>query len=236
MLRTLIVEDSPDAKDQLVDGLHRYEVLRGVEFQIVWVDNAEDMLADKSTYDLVLLDIDLPEISGMEAAQLLRVYDPDTPIIFVTNLAKFAVKGYEVGVSGFIVKPVTMGILTMNLDRALRTLELGITRNFMVDAEDGAQVVPLSSLVWVEVFGHRLSYYLADGRILEERGSLGELESRLPGAPLLRVSKSMMVNMDKVTLIRGQELGLSNGDKLKVSRNRKQEVTDALTDYMGGSR
>ena len=236
MIRTLIVEDEPAEAQRLTEYVRRYGDTRGETFQITWLKSAMEMLSDKSPYDLVLLDIDLPGISGMEAAQLLRVYDEATPIIFVTNLAKYAVKGYEVGATGFIIKPVNWGNLSMNLDRALRAIRQNVGRTVMVPTDDGVRVVPFSQLVYVEVTGHRLTYHLEDGTALEARGSLGQLEDELSGAPVIRISKSCVANMDKIVLVRPQGMQMSTGVTLPISRTRKREVMDAVTDYLGSRR
>lgn len=236
MYRTLIVEDEAAEAARLSAFVRRYGESHDIMFKITWIKSAMEMLADKSRYDLVLLDIDLPGITGMEAAQLMRLYDESTPSIFVTNLAKYAVKGYEVGAMGFIVKPVTWGNLSMNLDRALRAIRQNVGRSVMVPTEDGMRVIPFSSIVYVEVTGHRLSYHLEGGELLEARGSLGQLEEELAGAPIVRVAKSCVVNMDKVTLVRPQDLQMVTGECIHVSRTRKREVMDAITDYLGGHR
>ena len=236
MIRTLIVEDDPAEAQRLTEFVRRYGTARDEAFQITWLASAMEMLSDTGHYDLVLLDIDLPGINGMEAAQLLRVYDETTPIIFVTNLAKYAAKGYEVGASGFIVKPVSWGNLSMTLDRALRAIRQNVGRSIMVPTEEGARVVPFNQIVYIEVMGHRLSYHLEDGSVLEARGALGQLEAELASAPVIRVSKSCIVNMDKVTLVRPQSLRVVTGEELAVSRMRKHEVMDAVTDHLGGHR
>lgn len=236
MYRALIVEDEPEEAARLSAFVRRYGESHDITLKITWIKSAMEMLSDKGHYDLVLLDIDLPGITGMEAAQLMRVYDESTPIIFVTNLAKYAVKGYEVGATGFIVKPVTWGNLSMNLDRALRTIRQNSGRSVMVPTEDGMRVVAFSSIVYVEVTGHRLTYHLEDGEMLETRGSLGQLEEELAGAPIVRVAKSCVVNMDKITLVRAQDLQMVTGECVHVSRTRKREVMDAVTDYLGGRR
>ena len=236
MYRTLIVEDEADEARRLSDFVRRYGETRGEVFQLTWLKSAMEMLSDHGHYDLVLLDIDLPGISGMEAAQLMRVYDETTPIIFVTNLAKYAVKGYEVGATGFIVKPVTWGNLSMSLDRALRAIRQGAGRSVTVPTGDGMRVVSLDSIVYVEVTGHRLTYHLESGETLEARGSLGQVEEDLAGAPVVRVAKSCVVNMDKITLVRAQDLQMVTGELVHVSRTRKREVTEAVTDYLGGRR
>ena len=236
MYRVLIVEDEAEEYRRLGELIRRYGELRHEQFQLTWHASAMDALSDKSRYDLMFLDIDLPGINGMEAAGLLRIYDETVPIIFVTNLAKYAVKGYEVGAMGFIVKPATFGSLSMNLDRALRALAQTAHRTIMVPTEDGMRVVPFSQIVYVEVSGHRLTYHLDGEEPLEARGSLGQLEEDLHEAPLVRVAKSCVANMDKIELIRGSELKMSNGDVLRISRSKKREVVETVTDYLGGRR
>lgn len=236
MYRALVVEDEPSEAQRLSDYLRRYGDAHGEAFHITWIKSAMEMLSDKGRYDLILLDIDLPGISGMEAAQLMRVYDETTPIIFVTNLAKYAVKGYEVGAMGFIVKPITWGNLSMNLDRALRVIKQNSGRSVMVPTEEGVRVVPFSSIVYIEVNGHKLTYHLESGEQLETRGTLGQVEEDLSGAPAIRVAKSCLANMDKISFIRPSALQMVTGEQLHVSRTRKREVMDAVTDYLGGHR
>ncbi|WP_455138770.1 LytR/AlgR family response regulator transcription factor [Thermophilibacter sp.] len=236
MIHTLIVEDEAEEAERLISYVRRYGEAHNETFQVTWLRSAMDMLSEKARYDLVLLDINLPGINGMEAAQLMRLFDEVTPIVFVTNLAQYAVKGYEVGATGFIVKPVTWGNLSLNLDRVMRSIRQNAGRSVMVPTEDGLRVVPLSSIVYVEVTGHRLTYHLESDAQLETRGSLGQLEEELAGAPVVRVAKSCIANMDKVSLVRGQGLQMSNGEVLRISRSRKREVLDAVTDYLGGRR
>lgn len=236
MYRALIVENEAGDASRLSELVSRYGEAHHIQFNITRHASAMEMLSDKGHYDLCFLDIDLPGINGMDAAQLLRVYDQTTPLVFVTNLAKYAVRGYEVDAIGFIVKPATYGNVAMNLDRALRALSQNSGRSVMVPTEDGVRVIAFSSIVFVEVMGHRLTYHLEGEKPLEARGSLGQLEEELANAPIVRVSKSCLANMDKVSLIRNDYLQMSSGDRLRVSRTRKREVMDAVTDYLGGRR
>ena len=223
-------------RELLTDLLTRYGKQHGVEFKVTWHSSAMEMLSDKGHYDLCLLDIEMPGINGMEAAGLLRTYDETIPIIFVTNLAKYAVKGYEVGALGFIVKPVSYGGLSLSLDRALRAIGANAGRSVAVPTEDGVRVVPLRSIIYVEVTKHRLTYHIENEEPLEARGSLVQLEEELAEAPVVRVSKSCLANMDKISLVRNAEVQMTNGDLLRISRTHKKEVVDKVTDYLGGRR
>ena len=234
MYRVLVVEDEPEEARRLMGLIERYGQVRSEEFQVVWHASAVEMAADKSQYDLILLDIDLPGINGMEAAHLVRVYDEVTPIIFVTNLAQYAVSGYEVDATGFIVKPATFGSLRMNLDRAMRKVRRGASRSVRVSTDEGVRVVPVSQLVWIEIKGHHVTFHLEDDEDLEAYGSLAQVEKDLAEAPILRVSKSFVVNMDKVRRVSGLRLLLTSGDEVPMSRARRREIVDALNDYLGG--
>lgn len=232
----LIIEDEPEAEQTLCAHLERFAEEHHERFQISWLKTAFEFVQSKQKADIIFMDIQLPGINGVEAAEYLRSYDSRTVPIFVTNLAKYAVKGYEVGATGFIVKPVTWGNLSMNLDRALRVIKQNSGRSVMVPTEDGVRVVPFSSIVYIEVTGHKLTYHLESGEEIEARGSLGQVEEELDGAPIVRVAKSCLANMDKISFIRPQTLQMVTGEQLHVSRTRKREVMDAVTDYLGGRR
>lgn len=171
-----------------------------------------------------------------EAAQLLRVYDTSTPIIFVTNLAQYAIKGYEVNALDFMLKPVGYYDFSLRMGKAMRRLEANIGRLLAVSTADGVRVVPLLRLDYVEVRNHDLLYHVSGQEPLRVRGSLSALEHDAEGSPLLRISKSMLVNMERIDWVKGSELCTLSGDRLQISRSRKRAVIDEIAQYLGGSR
>ena len=107
MVRVLVIEDTPAEADALVLCLRRYAAERGETLAIEVIGSAFEFLGSHQPCDLIFMDIDMPGITGMEAAQALRAHDEKTPLVFVTNLSQYAVKGYEVDALGFLVKPVS---------------------------------------------------------------------------------------------------------------------------------
>ena len=118
----------------------------------------------------------------------------------------------------------------------LRAIGANVGRSVAVPTEDGVRVVPLRSIIYVEVTKHRLTYHIENEEPLEARGSLVQLEEELAEAPVVRVSKSCLANMDKISLVRNAEVQMTNGDLLRISRTHKKEVVDKVTDYLGGRR
>lgn len=236
MFRILIFEDNPEEQATLRAHLERYATEHGEDFQIAWLKSAVEFVEGSETADLIFMDIDLPGINGMEAATLLRSFDQQTPLIFVTNLSQYAVRGYEVDALDFIVKPVTYYNFSMRMDKAMRVMRRTAGRNVVIQTKAGMRVIPLAELISVEVLNHNLAYRAVGyDDALEVRGSLASIERELEGGPFVRISNSCIVNMGHVRDIQGNELRMSDGRVLYFSRARRRPAMERIADYLGGS-
>ena len=231
-----LVEDEPEAADVLAAFIARYADEKGLELTVTRFGNAMDFEMTHQHFDLVFMDIQMPGINGMEAAQLMRTYDSETPIIFVTNLAQYAVKGYEVDALDFIVKPVTYFNFRMRMDKAMRRIRRNGSRSIAIGTRDGMRVVALSDIEYVEVSKHDLSYHLVgEEEPFVVYGSLVAFEQEVEGGPFVRISNSCLVNMNRIRAIRGGELVMHGGKVLYFSRSRKREAVATITGFLGGS-
>ena len=107
MIRIGIVGDEKQERDQLKQALARFGAENGTELNVQEFDCAAVYLAAQDRdFDILYLDIDMPQMSGMELAEKIRETDQDVILIFCTNLQQFALNGYSVGALGFIVKPI----------------------------------------------------------------------------------------------------------------------------------
>ena len=107
MIRIGIVDDEKQERDQLKQALARFGAENGTELNVQEFDCAAVYLAAQDRdFDILYLDIDMPQMSGMELAEKIRETDQDVILIFCTNLQQFALNGYSVGALGFIVKPI----------------------------------------------------------------------------------------------------------------------------------
>jgi DNA-binding LytR/AlgR family response regulator len=104
-VRIAIVEDEQTAAQELKRCLNRYQNERHQELKITRFDNSITFLNDVCTsYDIVFMDIEMPYMNGMQAAAEMRKINTETCLIFVTNMAQYAIKGYEVDAMDFILK------------------------------------------------------------------------------------------------------------------------------------
>ena len=119
MVSIAIVEDGDKEAAALTRCLERYEKENCTRFSYVRFSDAMSFLEYREAVDIVFMDIMLPNISGIEAARQLRKFNDTTIIIFVTNMAQFAIQSYEVDAFDYVLKPVTYERVTKKLDKAL---------------------------------------------------------------------------------------------------------------------
>lgn len=235
MYRIAIVEDKSDEAADLRFQLSRYAREKSLDFRISWFRGAWDFEDSQAVYDLVFMDIGLPGISGMEAAEQMRHRDAETPIIFVTSLSQYAARGYEVQALDFIVKPIEYYAFKMRMDRALRVLRRNSQRRAVIKTGEGLRIVPFDEILYIEVRNHDLTFHLAEtGGYVAVRGSLNRVEQELSDGPFVRISSSHLVNMNHIRLVKGSELVLCDEERLQFSRPKRHNAVQKITAYLGG--
>ena len=235
MLKVCVVEDSRSDAQVMRRSLERYGSEKGVGMTISWFANAMEFVGAGQVYDLVFLDIDLPGINGMELAGLIRAYDTETAIIFVTNLAQYAVQGYEVSALDFVLKPISYYNFAMRMDKVMRLVRRKAGGHVVIESRDQVRVVSYDDLVYVTVSNHKLSFSVAGDAPVEARGSLKSIEGRFADGPFVLISSSCLVNMNYVRSYRGNSLLLTTGEELFFSRPKRREATEKIAAFFGGS-
>ena len=242
MYRVLIVEDMPAEAEVLKRHLSRYGVEHDLRFDVRVIASALAFVDDRPSADLIFMDIDLPGMTGMEAAEHLRAYDESTPLIFVTNLAQFAVQGYAVDALDFVVKPVEYHDFALRMDRAVRVMERLEGRTVSIKSEGEVHIVSQADIVYVDVVKHNVRYHMAKGsgepvgqEVLCERGTLRAAEQELNQALFLRINSGCLVNMGQVRRITPSSVVMQTGEELFFSRSQRKPALEKLANYAGRS-
>lgn len=236
MYRILIVEDTSSEADVLRTHLERYAAEKSLSFSVEVLSSALEFVNSRHSADLIFMDIEMPGINGMEAAEILRAYDSTTPLIFVTNLAQYAVRGYAVDALDFIVKPVDYYDFSMRMDRALRIMTRNSGRTIALPTEAGIRVLPCSDIVYINLLKHDVLYHLSDGgNPLRERGSLKAVADKLKGQLFVRISSGCLINMAHIAHIGRASVTMSDGAELFFSRSQRRAALETITNYVGRS-
>ena len=233
MIKTAIVEDEKDAADTLNAYIGRWADENGETLGVKIYDNAVTFLTDyRADADIVFLDIEMPMLDGMSAAEKLRETDPYVIIVFVTNMKQYAIRGYSVGALDFIVKPVSYAALSSLMTKARKLISSRGGGEITVGSGSAVRRVPLSRILYVEVSRHRLTYHTEDGDF-ETWGNLGDIEAELPADSFSRCNSCYLVSLGHVIAVEGDDVLLAGGVRLRISHLKKKNFLADLARYIG---
>ena len=233
MLRIAIVEDDPQVQDQLQNYIRRYFDGRDGEFRITVFSDGDELLEDyRADYDLILLDIQMKRLDGLETARRLREMDEKVYLIFVTNLAQYAIRGYGVNALDFVLKPINYLMLRTMLQRVERLIAAQEKSGVLLPTENGVMRLNAGEIIYVETDNH-VSVVHTDRGVFSLRESMKNIEAMLPGSTFFRCNNCYLVNLERVEQVVKNE-AIVGKEKVIVSRPRYKAFMEALTRYIGG--
>ena len=235
MIRVAIVEDDSNERDRLRDCLCWLEESEGLRFHVTEFSSGTAFIGSfEPGYDLVFMDIEMPGMDGMETARALRKMDASVLLIFVTNMAQYAIAGYEVDALDFILKPVNRYSFAIKMKRAAARIPKRIEEYVTVKTEGELRQLPIASVRWLDIDGHYVVYHTDDGDF-EEYGTLKEAYGKLNRPSFVFVNRSCLVNLYHVSAV--SKNSVTVGDRqLDISRPQRKSFLAAMSDFMGGRR
>ena len=234
-MRVAIVDDVRSDAQVLQDHLRRYQEEGGGMWETVLYPSGTDFLARyQPDFDLVILDIDMPGLNGVDAARRIRELGDNVVLMFVTNMSQYALEGYEVEAVDYVLKPVSYQDFALKLRKAQRYISQNRDTQIALHTTSGIVLLMVSQVIYVESALHYLIYHTttSDYRV---RGSISDAESTLPHGQFSRCNTSFLVNLKYVKALERDEV-LMNPDnhRLKISRGRRGTFLDQMGRYLGG--
>ena len=232
MLHIAIIEDSPKDREELIGHIRRYQKEANQEIQIETFGRAEVFLENyKAVYDVIFMDIMLPGLNGMDAAQKLRKLDSEVALIFTTDLRQYALGGYKVGALDYFLKPVGYYDVKLRLERIAFLKASRLPAILIHLPGTGDLAVSSQDLYYVEVMNKELTYHTSKGVYKSRSVGLKKLEEDLEEHGFCRCSSSYLVNLRWCRELRDAEVNVA-GDVLPVSRGMKQKFVTRLSEQM----
>lgn len=232
MIRIAVVEDEPKMANTLLGYMERVSQKTGSIYAADIFSSGESFLRQpEGKYHLVLFDIILTGIDGMETAKKLRERDKDIGIVFITNMAQYAVKGYEVRAIDYILKPIFYPDFESKFLRAIKKVT---AQNKMVTLKtaEGVLRCPVSELFCVYGEGHLVTYVTENGEYIKRGFSLKNAEKQLDQYAFIRISGNYLVNLRCIRQI-GEDSIVVGHRNIPISKVRRGELIKAIATYLG---
>ena len=233
MIRVAIVEDDAEVQGVLQEYVRRYTRQYGTEFEVTLFADGVDILDDyRAVYDIIFLDVEMKHLDGMTTAERIRQMDADVILIFITNMAQYAIRGYSVGALDYVLKPVPYFAFSQQLLKAVSRLEKRAKRYLTVPVEGGLRRLDTASIYYLESEGHRVHFYTDEGDF-SAPGTLKAFEEKLADCPFARCNSGYLVNLAQVKSVQ-QGMVQVGPYELQVSRPRRKAFLAALAGHIGG--
>ena len=180
--------------------------------------------------DILLLDIEMPGMNGIELAKKLRARAETAQIVFITGYPDFISEGYDVSALHYLLKPVSSDKLFEVLDRAYKAVCEGKPPETVV-FRAGTETLryKLSDIEYIAALGHS-TVLLSGGRTYDLSVPISEVETALCEG-FIRCHRSYIVNLKYVSAVSGDNLTMDSGTKIPVARAARKIVTEAFIHY-----
>lgn len=232
-IKVAVVEDEEPCRAQIRSYLQRYEREHGSSVLVREYADGMDLTEDfRGQFDLVFCDIQMKHMNGMKAAEYIRERDEKVIIIFITNLAEYAIMGYDVAATGYLLKPINYTLFERYMERAVSKICRSGSEFLSINENRGVRVFPLAEILYFSCDGHYIDVHMKD-ETPRIHMSVRELEALLPEKDFARCNSGTIVNLNYVESMNAGLICVQ-GEALTLSRSQKKPFAEKLSDHLSG--
>lgn len=237
MIKIAICDDNKQELLELRKIVEEFITAHLSEYSITYsaFQSGADLLATTEkgqVFDILLLDIIMPLVNGIQLADEIRSSNTVSKIIFLTSSPEYAVESYSVDAFHYMLKPIKKEALFTLLEKAIADIFNNMQKQIIVKRGTSLTKILLNNLQYAEVVGHTIYYYLKTGELLDGLGTMMQLEAELLcDKRFIKSHRSYIVNMDYIENLSPKGITMIRGTQIPISRNIYKELRQAYIDY-----
>lgn len=231
MIKIAICEDEKEQQELLKTYINQIFEALYIKYKLEIFNSGEELLENyQNDTDVLLLDIQMGQINGMDTARKIRSIDDKVEIIFITSLIEYALEGYEVRAYRYLIKPVKYENLKENIRNCIK--EIDIKNKYIIVKEQGNQIkLDINEITYVEVQKETITIHTLN-EVYKTNGTMSNIEKDIDCDRFFRCHKSFLVNLEHIKSIKQYTAILENSEEVPVSRYRFKETKDKFFDLI----
>lgn len=234
-LRLAICDDEESHIDHICQYLAAYESESGNKLVVERYFSArillEELRGGEKQYDILFLDVDMPDMQGTDAALEIRKFDKNTLICFITSYENYAFQAFQVDAVGYLVKPVAYRDFRHMVDKCavqiqyVRDKEAAEERYFRIRTERGETVIPAQNIMYIEKKRNKCVFHLVDGEVTSY-DTLSKVYERLNHQQFYYTHQGYIVNFARIKEVAPNRIYLAGDLEIPVSRRYYKELRE----------
>lgn len=235
MIKVAFCDDDMSVLGELKGLLDQYCTKRSQKIEYVAFNSSLELLAEIEKgvrYDILFLDVILPNENGISIAKEIRQYDNVVKIIFLTSSSEFAVQSYTVGAYFYQMKPIWEENFFRLMDSAISECQKEQQHSLILRCKSGITRIDLDRLEYCEVIGRTLLFYMENGKVLKGTGSMDKLYGQLLRYEnFVRPHRSFLINMEYIRNISSKAITMKNLAEIPIPHGRCSEIKNLYLEY-----
>lgn len=236
MIRIAICDDNKSAVSLHEDIAKRSLQACGIGYEITPYLQSNNLLYDITEdgffYDMILLDIEMPGISGMEISQKVKPCLPNVKVIFVTSHIEYAIDAFELSIFRYVPKNNLEKRLLSAITDAAKLIELEAGQEYIIQTYNRMEKIPFRDILYIKRDGKNASIVSSTG-VSKVRKSLQQVYAELDAQEFIFIDRGCIVNIIKIMKISSGMAILKNGEQLSISRSHLQKVKQQINRFWG---
>ncbi len=241
LFKIAVCDDELSEIKKICDFITRFSFESEIEFIVDRYTNGKSLIkaynAKTAKYDIIFLDVEMPQLDGIETAQLIREFpDRNVLIVFITSYPEYMQDSFDVQAFQYLTKPISYHLFKEKFQKIIGYINELQTNIAVVSLKKGEILLYLDEVICFETIKNMTTKsYLLVTTTTEEfeiKGKIAEMETRLKDQYFISVHRSVLVNMKYIKKFNANLVELTNGKTVEISRRKLSEVKDTFSKYM----
>lgn len=204
---------------------------RNLPVTITCFSDGKSLLRCSKEFQIIFLDIQMKDMSGMDTARVLRKQNYEGHLIFVTVLNECVYDAFEVQAFDYLVKPLEDGRFKRTMERLLLSVQSPSGTRLLIQRGNESRIISFHQILYCEVINRKIYIHMKNEEIIDYYDRIEHLETKLDQR-FFRCHRSYLVNLKYIQRYDKNIVFLSTGEQIPVSRLRVQELSSAILEYM----
>lgn len=229
-MKVLIYDDCLDDIYILQSLLKNYADLNSINFDIKICTSNQYLLTNINRFDILFLDIELNEENGIDLGLKINKINHSCRIVITSSYGIYALQGYKVHADAYFLKPLNP--IEFNIE--LEELISWITKKYdgFYDRSISSKKILFNSIIYIDVYDRKTRIHFTNNNLISTSYTLREWEKKLKNEVFFKIHKSFIINLSYVSGFSRQDVFMSNGESLPISRNYKALFKEKYTELL----